>query len=117
LEKELVNVADAGQITLQFRRSQPRGSRGNLLPYTVDVVGLDQPGIMHSLAGFFASRQIEISECNTRGYTAAHTGAAMVSVQLTISVPAHLNIAGLRDEFMDFCDQANLDAILEPVKG
>jgi glycine cleavage system regulatory protein len=23
----------------------------------------------------------------------------------------------LRDEFMDFCDQLNLDAIMEPVKG
>ena len=26
------------------------------------------------------------------------------------------DISGLREEFMDFCDQLNVDAIMEPVK-
>jgi glycine cleavage system transcriptional repressor len=35
---------------------------------------------------------------------------------MTISVPTNVSIAGLRGEFMDFCDHLNLDAIMEPVK-
>jgi glycine cleavage system transcriptional repressor len=27
-----------------------------------------------------------------------------------------VHIAALREEFMDFCDQLNVDAIMEPVK-
>ena len=41
----------------------------------------------------------------------------MFSLHMTINVPAHTLIAALRDEFLDFCEQLNLDAIIEPVKG
>jgi len=28
-----------------------------------------------------------------------------------------MHIAMLREEFLDFCDELNLDAVLEPIKG
>lgn len=87
------------------------------MPYLVDVVCLDQPGIVFNLANFFASRSIEISEVATRRYAAAHTGAPMFAVQMTVSLPGSVHISHLRDEFLEFCDRLNLDAILEPVKG
>lgn len=117
LEKELDRLAEASKLNIQLKRTEPRGTRDNLLPYAVDVVCLDQPGIVHNLAGFFAARDIEIAELNTRSYAAAHTGAPMFSVQMTVNIPATVHISGLREEFMDFCDQLNLDAIMEPVKG
>ena len=40
----------------------------------------------------------------------------MFSLHMTISVPTDISIAAMRNEFMDFCDQLNLDAIMEPVK-
>jgi glycine cleavage system transcriptional repressor len=117
LEKELDRLAESSELKIQLKRTEPRGTRDNLLPYAVDVVCLDQPGIVHNLAGFFAARDIEIAELNTRSYAAAHTGAPMFSVQMTVSIPASVHISALREEFMDFCDQLNLDAIMEPVKG
>jgi glycine cleavage system transcriptional repressor len=68
------------------------------------------------LSGFFAARKVEIAEVSTRSYAATHTGAPMFSVQMSINIPANVHISGLREEFMDFCDQLNVDAILEPVK-
>jgi glycine cleavage system transcriptional repressor len=41
----------------------------------------------------------------------------MCAVNITIGVPANIHIAMLREEFMDFCDDLNLDAMMEPVKG
>ena len=35
---------------------------------------------------------------------------------LTVAVPGDLSLANLRGEFMDFCDDLNLDAVLAPVK-
>jgi len=35
---------------------------------------------------------------------------------MTIGVPTDISIATLRGEFMEFCDQLNLDSIMEPVK-
>jgi glycine cleavage system transcriptional repressor len=117
LETELKRLADAEDLVVQVKRTQPKPVKDKCLPYAVDVVCLDQPGIVHNLAGFFTARDIEIAELNTRSYAAAHTGAPMFSVQMTVSIPADVHIAGLREEFMDFCDQMNLDAIIEPLKG
>jgi len=82
----------------------------------VDVVALDHPGIVYRLAEFFSSRDINIEELSTATYAAAHTGTPMFSVHMTVNVPASMHIASLREEFMDFCDELNLDAVLEPVK-
>ena len=87
-----------------------------MLPYSVDVVCLDQTGIVSSLSGFFSSRGIDIAELSTRSYAAAHTGAPMFSVQMIVNVPSRIHLSTLREEFLEFCDHLNLDAILEPVK-
>ena len=117
LETELKKLGDAGGFTISVRRTEPRAARKDVVTYSVDVVCLDQPGIVHNLAGFFSSRGIDIAELSTRSYSAAHTGAPMFSVQMVVHIPAKIHIAALREEFMDLCDQLNLDAILEPVKA
>ena len=103
--------------TEDVKRTEPKKFSKELLPYGVDVVCLDQAGIVHNLAGFFAERNIEIGEVTTRSYPAPHTGTAMFSVQMFINIPADLHISELREEFMEFSDQLNLDAIMEPVKN
>ncbi len=59
-----------------------------MLPYSIDVVCLDQGGIVSGLSGFFSSRGIDIAEVSTRSYPAAHTGAPMFSVQMIVNVPS-----------------------------
>ena len=117
LEKNLQRFASSNDLTIQVQRTEPRKYDTELLPYAVDVVCLDQTGIVHNLAGFFATREIEIAEVTTRSYAAAHTGSPMFSVQMVINIPSKIHISALREEFMEFCDQLNLDAILEPVKN
>ena len=116
LEAELEKLGAAHNLTITVRRTEPRPVREDQLPYAIDVVCLDQAGIVFNLAGFFSARNIEIAEMNTRSYAAAHTGAPMFSLQMTVNIPAKSHIGTLREEFMDFCDQMNLDAIMEPVK-
>jgi len=117
IEGEIKKVADAGEIVVQTRRTELRPVRADMVPYSVDIVCLDQSGIVSSVAGFFSARGVDIAEFDTRSYAAAHTGAPMFSLRLVISVPSRIHLGVLREEFMDFCDHLNLDAILEPVKG
>ncbi|MEY3465742.1 MAG: glycine cleavage system protein R [Gammaproteobacteria bacterium] len=117
LETEMAKLADASGLTLHMRRTEPRSSRTDLLPYSIDAVCLDQTGIVSAISGFCSRRSIDIAEVATRSYPAAHTGALMFSVQMVVNVPAKLHLAHLREEFMEFCDSMNLDAILEPVKS
>jgi glycine cleavage system transcriptional repressor len=104
-------------LTVITRRTEERRPTGAQLPYAVDVVALDHPGIVYNLASFFSERGINIEDMTTTGYAAAHTGAPMFAVHMSVGIPAELHIAALRDEFMDFCDSMNLDAVLEPIKG
>ena len=117
IETELNKLAESSGVVIQVRRTVERAAREDMIPYSVDCVCLDQAGIVSALSGFFAARGIDIGELSTRGYAAAHTGAQMFSVYMIINVPARIHVGALREEFMDFCDQMHLDAILEPVKN
>jgi len=72
---------------------------------------------VHHLASFFSQRNINIEDMSTSSYAAAHTGTPMFAVHMSVGIPAEIHIAALRDEFMEFCDTMNLDAVLEPIKG
>ncbi len=116
LESALNKLAEADGLAVTVRQTQQKEPSRDHLPYAVDVVCLDQAGIVYNLANFFTSRDIDIAELTTRSYAAAHTGAPMFAVQMNISIPQDVQISVLREDFMEFCDQLNLDAIIEPVK-
>jgi len=117
LEGELTKLGESSGLTVLSRRTELRPPRTDMVSYTVDVVCLDQPGVLHALAGFFSSRGIDIGDISTRTYNAAHTGAPMFSLYMVVHVPTRIHVAALREEFMDVCDHLNLDAILEPLKA
>ncbi len=117
LEKALDGLTEKDGLAITIRKTGERGDQVNCIPYGVDVVCLDQPGIVFHLSEFFAVRDIEIADLATRRYAAAHTGAPMFSVQMTVNIPGSAPIAQLRDDFLDLCEQLNLDSILEPVKA
>ncbi len=116
LESSLPNSARRMGLEVHIQRTESPQDGEQLLPYSVEVVALDHPGLVSELANFFAEREINIRDMSTASYAAAHTGTAMFSVLMSVDVPAGVHIAGLRDEFMEFCDQYNLDAIMEPAK-
>ena len=116
LEQGLDKLGKEKNLTLSIRQTGAKMVGGDRMPYAVDIVSLDQQGIVFNLANFFASRDIEIADVATRSYAAAHTGSPMFAVQMAINVPATVHISQLREEFLEICDRLNLDAILEPVK-
>lgn len=117
LENALPELEQELDLTIITKRTEERAPSSNLLPYAVDVVAMDHPGIVNHLAEFFSQRNINIEDMMTSSYAAPHTGTPMFAVHMNVGIPSDLHIAALRDEFMDYCDGLNLDAVLEPVKG
>ncbi len=117
LETALKKLETSKNLSISLKKTGARREHEESIPYGVDVVCLDQPGIVYHLSEFFAVRNMEICDLATRRYAAPHTGAPMFAVQMTVSIPAATSIAQLRDEFLDLCEQLNLDAIFEPVKS
>lgn len=118
LESTLPAMEEKLGMTIMARRTEPQKNpaRRDLLPYAADVVSIDHPGIVHKLANFFSSRNINIEELVTSSYAAAHTGTPMFSVHMEVGIPSDMQISVLRETFMDYCDLLNLDAVIEPIK-
>ncbi len=116
LETALSTLQREHDLAILSKRTQARHAKGDQLPYLVEMVGLDHPGIVHELASFFSSRGINIEELATSSHPAAHTGTPIYTVHLSIGVPGQLQIALLREDFMDLCDRLNLDGVMEPAK-
>ena len=82
-------------------------------PYVVEVLAMDNPGIVYQLTNFFSDREINIQSLETDRYPAPHTGTAMFAIEMVIAIPPTIIINELRDDFLDLCDDMNLDASIE----
>ena len=116
LEAMLTRLEREEALRLVWYRTGAKVVQSNLLPYIVEVVAADKPGILFQLADFFDRQGITIENLQSTRYRAMQTGAEMFSAQVTIGVPANMHIAALRDDFLEFCDHLNLDAIMDPMK-
>ncbi len=116
LEAMLTRLEREEGLKLVWYRTEAKQAQSNLLPYIVEVIAADKPGILFQLADFFDRQGITIENLQSTRYRAMQTGAEMFSAQVTIGVPANMHIAALRDDFLEFCDHLNLDAIMDPMK-
>ncbi|MEJ5210972.1 MAG: glycine cleavage system protein R [Burkholderiales bacterium] len=117
LESQLDALGRQLGLTITHKRTRARERHEPTLPYHVEVVALDHPGIVHKLSRFFASHGINIEELSTDTYPAPHTGTRMFSVHMEVGVPASTHIPTLRADFFDYCDDLNLDATFEPSRA
>ena len=117
LEDQLTAAQEKLGLIMTFRRTQTRNLTQDEIPYNIEVISLDHPGIVQKITGFFSERHINIHDMYTTSHRAAHTGSPMFALSMTVELPAATHISTLRDQFMEFCDELNLDAIMEPIKG
>ncbi len=116
LEAMLGRLEREDGYKLVWYRTGPKAPQSNLLPYIVEVVAADKPGILFQLADFFDRQGITIENLQSSRYRAMQTGADMFSAHITVGIPSNMHIAALRDDFLEFCDHLNLDAIMDPMK-
>ncbi|MBD3609554.1 MAG: glycine cleavage system protein R [Gammaproteobacteria bacterium] len=116
LEDNLPTLEHELGLTIISKRTEDKKVIQNAMPYHVEVVSLDHPGIVHQITSFFSNQGINIQDLSTSRYQAAHTGAPLFSLNMIINVPAGKPLVSLREQFFMLCDEHNLDVIIEPVK-
>jgi glycine cleavage system transcriptional repressor len=110
--KEAPVLEDSLGMKLLVKTTAKKSEKLNLAPYMVEVVAMDHPGIVRDIARFFSSRNINILDLDTSRYAAAHTGTPMFALHMTVEISEDQPIGRLREEFVNMCDQLNLDAKL-----
>ena len=117
LESTLEALGQRAELTITTKRTEGRSLTANEIPYLVEVITMDHPGVVHQVTEFFSGRGINIHDMVSNCHPAPHTGTPMFTLSMTIEVPGKTHITGLREQFMEFADSMNLDAIIEPLKN
>lgn len=102
--------------THRVEETPPAKDEAELIPYAVDIYAPDRVEILHELVSFFVSRGVHVHDAAVSRYPAALSGSPLFTAHLAVKIPADIRVISLRDEFLDFCDQHHLDAIMEPIK-
>jgi glycine cleavage system transcriptional repressor len=86
------------------------------MPYSLEIIALDQDNIIQSVVTFLCENDISIQEFSASRYQAAYNQSMVFSARFIVIIPKESPLLSVREQFLDFCDQLNVDAILEPVK-
>ncbi len=116
-ESLLDNLEKQLKIQTLRQRTKMIGYPKDMLPYIVYITAKDQVGMLHKISNFFAEESILISEFYSETRPARKSGAQIMSLAMYISVSVEINIADLRERFAIFCDNYNLDGMMEAEKG
>ena len=116
VESSLARIADLHKMKILIERTEFPSISTGYLPYAIEIVAAQNIDTMNAVVSFLSERRAVIADLNCHTYTANRTETQMMQLQITVDLPADASIATVRGEFMDLCDQLNLDALMEPAK-
>ncbi|MCX7097758.1 MAG: transcriptional regulator [Methylococcales bacterium] len=117
-ENTLEAIQKRLEIKVHTLRPEPKDKEKSkeCVPYSLETISLDKDSVVESITSFLFDRDIEIEEISGSSYQAPYIQTSVFSSKFIILIPPKLPLLSLREEFLDFCDQLNIDAILEPIK-
>lgn len=115
IEVALSNLEKELGITTIVRRATQKNIDMNTMPYIVHMITIDKIGILQEIIKFFAQQDIDIEDITTHTYY-AHNNTKMANISAVINIKENTHVATMREEFMTYCDNLNLDASLEPLR-
>ena len=106
-------ISDSLNLTTIVKRTSSVAGDNKARPYRIEIIAMDNPGIVHEVTDFLANYDINVQELETDCYAAAHTGTPMFAPAIDVAIPVVVNIAEFRNSLNEFCDDMNLDVSLE----
>lgn len=116
LENMLDFIGRRADIKIHTIRPEQREKDRECIPYSLETLSLDKDNVVESIVSFLLVRDIAVEEVTASSYQAPYVQNTVFSAKFIILIPPQLHLLSLREEFLDFCDQLNIDAILEPIK-
>ncbi len=114
IEATLPALAKKLEVELLFKRTPQEKADQPFLPYQIELMAINQPGIVFEVADFLNTIELPIQklEITSRSYRQT----LILKMNLDVDLSADNNIADIREQFLLFCDELNLDGTLEPKK-
>ncbi len=115
LQVAIQTVLDRLLLQGIVKSTSAREAKTGVVPFEIDILAMDDEGIVHTVTSFFAKQNINIENLVTDTYSAPHTGTPMFSLQMVVNLPTQGSVAALKEEFIFLCDELYIDVSMEPV--
>ncbi len=116
LENLLAGLAQSGHVHFHRLPDDPKSEEENVLLYVADVVARERMGVLEDLIGFFSGQGIGLQDLRCSCYRMPYDGSNICTIHMLLRIPEQVSVISLRDEFLDICEQLQVDAIFEPIK-
>lgn len=121
LENLLETIKVRNEIELCLLRpadgeSELLSSNDEGVPYSLETISMEKQDLLYAISSFLTEHGIIIEEIAANRYQAMFFNNTVFSSKFILMVPAEVKILSFREEFLDFCDNLNIDAIFEPIK-
>ncbi|MAZ78245.1 MAG: hypothetical protein CMF39_06160 [Legionellaceae bacterium] len=113
LESRLKTLTNEKSMALFYKRTSEEMQDSSHLPYEVEVCALNHPKLLLNISQFFTTQKISIRDVNCSAYISHKTGAEMLSLEMLVDIPADTFIPDLRERYIEYCDELNLDATFD----
>lgn len=115
LSAEVATVAEATGLEMSARPTSAHQDQSRGMPYLIESVSLDTPGIVHAVTAVLRRNGVNIEDLETETSGAPFTGAPMFHMRIRAIVPPEVPIRRLRTELDTAADEHDLDVRIEPV--
>jgi glycine cleavage system transcriptional repressor len=116
LENMLESLQHKLSIQIQMHRPEAPKQIVEGLTYALETMSLFRRDVVQEINEFLSKHKISIEELNASRYVEPYTQNTVFMSRFIILIPPSVRLITLREEFLDFCETLNLDAILEPIK-
>ena len=116
LEVALARLDGRDGLQVVSSRSNRNAARAEIIPYLAEVTGADRPGVLVRIVRFFSDRDISIEDLHATTNHTPYSDTPIGSAHFTVGLPVSLSLATVRGEFMDLCDELNVDGVLAPIR-
>src|SRR5262249_7880163 len=110
-------IEDETGLSIAVKTPAARKSADLFLPYRLTASCMDHPGIVHHISDVLSSMGVNIDSMETKTYSAPVSGTPLFQLEAKLSVPVRVNINQLRDRFVEFQAEENIDIDLAAVKA
>ena len=116
LLRAVEGLADLG-LTVTARSDRGGKAEVPIRPATLEVVGLDRPGIVRHLSHALAVQGVNVEELTTECYSAPMSGELLFRARALLRIPESVRLRELRTELESLAHELMVDLSLEEPAG
>jgi glycine cleavage system transcriptional repressor len=117
LEALLDALAKRHQLQLQFTRSdEMENSSEDGVPFLLEIISPPRKEVLSLITQFLLDKGVLVEDLQASRYRNSYFANLVLTARFILFVPESINLLSLREEFLDYCDEHNIDSIFEPIK-